>query len=195
MFLGLPTPALIGIFAGIIVLVIVLAIVSWYVRTMNKLRRLEVKVEEATSGIDVALTKRFDLLTKMLDTTKGYAKHEAETLEKVIKWRNGIPTDATMEQKSEFASSLTKAANGLSVVVENYPDLKANDMFGKLQAAITDSEEQLQASRRIYNSNVTIINTAIVTWPTSIVARKINLQKKEFFEAEEAKRVDVKMEF
>lgn len=195
MILGLSEPVLVGIIIGVIVLVIVIAIVSWYIGTMNKLRRLEVKVEEAASGIDVALTKRFDLLTKMLDTTKGYAKHEAETLENVIKWRNGIPSDATIEQKSEFASSMAKAVNGLNVVVEQYPELKANDVFGKLQVAIADSEEQLQASRRIYNSNVTIINSSIVTWPTSIVARKINLQKKEFFEAEEAKREDVKMEF
>ena len=74
-------------------------------------------------------------------------------------------------------------------------DLKANDMFGKLQAAIADSEEQLQASRRIYNSNVSQINTLIVSFPTSIVAKKINIQKKSFFEAEESKRADVKMEF
>ena len=183
------------IIAIVIVVLLVIIVVGWYISTMNNLRRLEIKVEEALSGIDVSLTKRYDLLTKMLDTTKGYAKHETETLEKVIKWRNGIPADATIEQKSEFASSMSKVVSGLNVVVEQYPDLKANDMFGKLQAAIADSEEQLQASRRIYNANVSSINTAIVTFPTSIVAKKINIQKKTFFEAEEAKRSDVKMEF
>lgn len=180
---------------AIIAVVLLVIIVGWYISTMNNLRRLEVKVEEALSGIDVALTKRYDLLTKMLDTTKGYAKHESETLEKVIKWRNGIPADATIEQKSEFASSMAKVVSGLNVVVEQYPDLKANDMFGKLQSAIANSEEQLQASRRVYNSNVSQINTAIVTFPTSFVAKKINMQKKSFFEAEEVKRADVKMEF
>lgn len=183
------------IIAIVIVVLLVIIVVGWYISTMNNLRRLEIKVEEALSGIDVSLTKRYDLLTKMLDTTKGYAKHETETLEKVIKWRNGIPADATIEQKSEFASSMSKVVSGLNVVVEQYPDLKANDMFGKLQAAIADSEEQLQASRRIYNANVSSINTAIVTFPTSIVAKKINIQKKTFFEAEETKRSDVKMEF
>ena len=181
--------------AIIVVVVLLVIIIGWYISTMNNLRRLEIKVEEAASGIDVALTKRFDLLTKMLDTTKGYAKHETETLEKVIKWRNGIPADATIEQKSEFASSMAKVVSGLNVVVEQYPDLKANDMFGKLQAAIADSEEHLQASRRIYNSNVTIINTALVTFPKSIVDNKLGIQKKAFFEAEAAKRADVKMEF
>src|SRR5690554_4788085 len=108
---------------------------------MNRLRQLEVKVEEAMSGIDVALTKRFDVLTKMLDTTKGYAKHEAETLEKVIKWRNGIPADATLEEKQEFANSLTRALSGLNVVVERYPELKADRAFSNLQNAIMDTEE------------------------------------------------------
>lgn len=192
MILGLPQGVIIAIVIVIILLVIIL---GWYISTMNNLRRLEIKVEESLSGIDIALTKRFDVLTKMLDTTKGYAKHEAETLENVIKWRNGIPADATLEQKSEFASSLSKVANGLNVVVEQYPDLKANDMFGKLQNAIRDTEEQLQAARRIYNSNVTTINNLIVSWPSSIVARKINVQRKAFFEAEESKRADVKMDF
>ena len=192
MILGLPQGAIIAIVIVVILLVIVL---GWYISTMNNLRRLEIKVEESLSGIDIALTKRFDVLTKMLDTTKGYAKHEAETLENVIKWRNGIPADATLEQKSEFASSLSKVATGLNVVVEQYPDLKANDMFGKLQNAIRDTEEQLQAARRIYNSNVTTINNLIVSWPSSIVARKINIQRKTFFEAEDSKRADVKMDF
>lgn len=183
------------VIAVAIVAAVLVIFAIWYISTMNNLRRLEIKVEEALSGIDVALTKRYDLLTKMLDTTKGYAKHESETLEKVIKWRNGIPADATIEQKSEFASSMAKVVSGLNVVVEQYPDLKANDMFGKLQSAIANSEEQLQASRRIYNSNVSQINTAIVTFPTSFVAKKINIQKKAFFEAEEVKRADVKMEF
>ena len=190
MFL-MSTGAVVGIVAGVVVLIIVL----WYVSTMNKLRRLEVKIEESASGIDVALTKRYDLLTKMLDTTKGYAKHEAETLENVIKWRNGIPSNATMEEKSEFASSLSKVASGINVVMESYPQLKADNMFGKLQAAISDSEEHLQAARRLYNSNVSVLNSTIVAFPTSFVANKINMQKKSFFEAEEVKRQDVKMEF
>lgn len=185
-----------GLIIGIVIVVVIILIIAiWYVSTRNNLKRLEVKVEESLSGIDVALTKRYDLLTKMLDTTKGYAKHESETLEKVIKWRNGIPANATLEEKNEFASSLSKVASGINVVVEQYPDLKANDMFGKLQAGIRDSEEQLQAARRIYNANVSTINSSIVTWPTSIVANKIGLQKKTFFEAEETKKADVKMDF
>ncbi len=181
--------------ALIVVGVVLLLVILWYIGVMNKLRQLEVKVEEAMSGIDVALTKRFDALTKMLETTKGYAKHEAETLEKVIKWRKGIPSDASLEQKQEFAKQLTEVANGINVVVEQYPDLKANSMFSNLQNAIMDTEEHLQAARRLFNSNVRIINQMIVTFPQSFVAKRIGMEKKEFFEAEESKRQDVKMNF
>lgn len=191
MILKIGTGALIGIIVGAVVVIILL----WYISTLNKLRRLEVKIEESSSGIDVALTKRYDLLTKMLATTKGYAKHEAETLENVIKWRNGIPANATMEEKSEFAASMSKVVSGLNVVMEQYPDLKASQMFAQFNVAITDTEEHLQAARRLYNSNVSTLNSLIVTFPTSIVANAAHIQKKAFFEAEEIKRQDVKIEF
>lgn len=183
------------IIVGIVIVVVFLICLIWYISKMNQLRALEVKIEESLSGIDVALTKRYDLLTKMLQTTKGYAKHEAETLENVIKWRNGVPTNATIEERNEFASSLTKVASGLNVVMEQYPSLKADRMFSNLQASIADSEEQLQAARRFYNSNVSHLNSLIVQFPSSIVAKKINMTKKSFFEAEEAKRQDVNLEF
>lgn len=183
------------IIVGIVIVVLFLICLIWYISKMNQLRALEVKIEESLSGIDVALTKRYDLLTKMLQTTKGYAKHEAETLENVIKWRNGVPTNATIEERNEFASSLAKVASGLNVVMEQYPSLKADRMFSNLQASIADSEEQLQAARRFYNSNVSYLNSLIVQFPSSIVAKKINMTKKSFFEAEETKRQDVNLEF
>lgn len=186
-------PILIGV--GVVLALIIIIFVIWYISTGNTLRRLEQSVEEAESGIDVALAKRYDSLTKMLDTTKGYAKHEAETLENTIKWRNGLPKSATMAEKQEFAGQLAQVEKGLSVVVEQYPQLKADTVFAKLQSAIMDSEEQLQAARRLYNSNVKNINNKIVSFPSSWVAKKINMAKKEYFEVEEVKRQDVKMEF
>ncbi len=179
----------------IIVGVLVVLIVLWYIGTMNKLRQLELKVHEAESGIDVALTKRFDMLTKMLETTKGYAKHEAETLEKVVKWRSGIPQNATVKDKEEFLSQMNQVASGINVVVEQYPDLKANTVFLGLQSAVANTEEHLQAARRLYNANVTRINTVIVTFPQSIVANAIHMEKKAYFEAEEKKREDVEFKF
>jgi len=179
----------------LIVLGLVLVIVLWYISVMNRLRQLELKVHEAESGIDVALTKRFDMLTKMLETTKGYAKHEAETLEKVVKWRSGIPQNATVKDKEEFLSQMNQVASGINVVVEQYPDLKANTVFIELQSAVVNTEEHLQAARRLYNANVTSINTIIVTFPQSIVANAIKMEKKAYFEAEEKKRADVDFKF
>ncbi len=191
MFLALGTGAIVGIIIGALLLIIVI----WYIGVMNSLRQLELKVQEAESGIDVALTKRFDMLSKMLQTTKGYAKHEVETLEKVVKWRSGVPKDATLKDKEEFFNQMNQVASGINVVVEKYPDLKANTVFLELQSAVANTEEHLQAARRLYNANVTRINSVIVTFPQSIVANAIKMVKKPYFEAEEAKREDVKFEF
>ena len=184
---------------GLVVLFVVLALIViialWYIGTMNSLRQLEVKVNEAESGIDVALTKRFDVLTKLVNTVKGYAKHEAETFEKVTKWRAGLPKDLTLEQKQEFMAKMDGVQSGINVAVEAYPDLKAEKSFLNLQQNITDVEEHLQAARRLYNANVSTINSRIVTFPTSVVAGMINMQKKGFFEAEVSKREDVEISF
>jgi LemA protein len=191
MFLEIGSGGIVLIVLGALVLIIAL----WYIGVMNSLRQLELKVQEAESGIDVALTKRFDMLTKMLQTTKGYAKHEAETLENVVKWRNGIPKEASIKDKEEFFSQMNQVASGINVVVEKYPDLKANTVFMELQSAVANTEEHLQAARRLYNANVTRINTIIVTFPQSIVANAIKMERKPYFEAEEAKKADVKFDF
>jgi LemA protein len=184
-----------GVIALIVIGAILLIFLFWYIGVMNRLRQLELKVDEAESGIDVALTKRFDMLTKMLETTKGYAKHEAETLEKIVKWRSGIPNNASLEEKAEFQEQMDRVAQGINVVVEKYPDLKANTVFLELQASIRNAEEHLQAARRLYNANVTKINHIIVTFPQSIVANMIHMDKKPYFEAEDRKREDVEMNF
>jgi len=179
----------------IIIGAIALLVAFWFIATMNMLRRKEVKVGEAESGIDVALTKRFDTLTKMLDTVKGYTKHEASTFENVVKWRRGMPEDMTLEQKQEFMQKMDQLQADINVVVEQYPELKADKVFTNLQRSIMDVEEHLQAARRMYNANVSRLNGKIVTFPISIVAAKIGMDKKAFFEAEVQKRADVKMEF
>ena len=179
----------------IIVAVLVVIPVIWFIGTMNNLRKLEVKVEEAESGIDVALTKRFDVLTKIVNSVKGYAKHEAETFENVTKWRAGLPKKLSLQEKQEFMGKMDAVQSGINVAVEAYPELKAEKLFSGLQNSITDVEEHLQASRRVYNSNVSRINSMIVTFPTSIVAGMVHIDKKEFFEAEISKRSDVEISF
>jgi len=180
------------IIVGVIVLLAII-VIGWWISTANSLRQMQVKIDEAESGIDVALTKRFDLLTKALAAVKGYAKHEAETLEKVIAMRTG--KGSSMAEKAEFANQSAEALKQLNVVVEQYPTLKADTQFTALQGHIADVEEQLQAARRLYNSNVSVYNQKIVTFPASIVANSKGMTKRDFFEAEAAKRQDVKMEF
>ncbi len=179
----------------IVVFVLLVLPALWFVGVMNTLRQLEIKVEEAESGIDVALTKRFDVLTKIVNTVKGYAKHEAETFENVTKWRAGLPKKLSLSEKQEFMGKMDAVQTGINVAVEAYPELKAEKLFSNLQASITDVEEHLQAARRLYNSNVSTINSMIVTFPRSIVAGMIHVERKEFFEAETSKRDDVEISF
>lgn len=174
---------------------LIFIIVLWFIATMNKLRHLDLKVQEAESGIDVALTKRYDMLTKMLEITKGYAKHEAETLENVVKWRGGIPNNASLEDKQEFTKQLNEVSSALDVVVEQYPDLKANTVFKELQAAVTNTEEHLQAARRLYNANVTHLNHLVVSFPQSIVANSIHMEQRPYYETEDIKKQDVEIKF
>lgn len=175
----------------IVVLVAVAVFVLWYIITSNTLNKAIVKIEEADSGIDVALTKRHDVLTKMIDTVKGYAKHEKDVIIETIKLRKGM----TMEEKNIANNKMNEAFSKLNVVAENYPDLKSSENFQVLQQSIADVEEHLQAARRLYNANISSFNQMIVTFPTSIVANTKGLTKKEFFEAEESKKQDVKIEF
>lgn len=179
-----------------IVVILLIALVAWYISTMNWFRRTKVKVDEANSGIDVALTKRYDLLTKALASVKGYAKHESETLSKVIGMRTGNIKDLSLDEKSKLNAELNEVQRGINVVVEQYPQLKADTQFSLLQNQTADCEEQLQAARRVYNSNVSTFNQRRVTFPSSFVAKRIGFREDlEFFKADEEKREDVKFEF
>jgi len=173
----------------IIVIALVAILLMWYISVSNNLNRALVKIDEANSGIDVALTKRFDVLTKMIDVVKAYSKHEKETLFEIIKMRNNM----TMEEKNEVNNKMNHNFEQIRLVVENYPELKSSENYKTLQLSIADVEEHLQAARRMYNSNVSIYNQTIVTFPSSIVASMKGLTKKAFFEADETKKEDVKI--
>lgn len=190
----LPIGAIIGIVVAVIVVILVISVIAWWIKTGNLLKREVVKIDESSSGIDVALTKRYDLLTKAVAVVKGVAKHEKETLIGVIEMRRPA-ADASMKEKSEFATSMTKAFDSINIVAEKYPEIKANQNFTALQNQISEVEEQLQAARRVYNSNVSIYNQDIVVFPKSIVANHLRMVKRDFFEAEETKRQDVSIEF
>ena len=175
---------------GIIVIVIILIIVGYVISISNGLNRSIVKIDEANSGIDVALTKRYDVLTKMIDVVKGYAKYEQETIFKTVELRKGM----TMQEKNDANATMEENFTKISALAENYPDLKASENYKNLQLSIADVEEHLQAARRLYNSNVSIYNQKIVTFPSSIIANSKGMTQKEFFNAEDKKREDVKID-
>lgn len=173
-----------------IVLIIVAVVIFWVIYVSNKLNKLIVKIDESLSGIDVALTKRYDVLTKMIEVVKGYAKHEKETLFEVVKLRDNM----SLKEKSDANQVMDENFKKINVLVENYPELKASENYKTLQLSISDVEEHLQAARRLYNSNVSLYNQQIVIFPNSLVAGAKGMGKRDFFEAESSKKEDVKIE-
>ncbi len=178
------------IIIGIVVGVILLFIICW-IAMSNGIKVAALKCDEALSGIDVALTKRYDVLTKMVDVVKGYQKHELQTLTQIVQLRSGM----SMAERQNVNNRMDQLSGQLNILAENYPELRSSQNFMELQRAIADVEEHLQASRRLYNANVTAYNTKIVTFPSSMVAGSIGAVQKQFFEADPIRRQDVKMNF
>lgn len=174
-----------------VIAVVILVPVIWWVSTSNSFKRMDIKISESLSGIEVALTKRYDMLTKLLDVAKGYKQHEKELFTEVIKLRKGM----SVSELNQAAAQMDSMASNLNLVAEAYPQLRSDQVFRELQAGIRDAEEHLQAARRLYNSNVTAYNTAIAVFPSSMVAKSQKAVKREFFVAEETKRSDVAMKF
>lgn len=181
---------LLFIITGIVV-VFVLTTVIWWISASNGFKRKSIKINEALSGIEIALTKRFDMLTKLLDVAKGYAKHETDLFTQVIELRRGMSVNEINEKSAQLDALSTR----IFAVAESYPQLRSADVFRELQSGVRDAEEHLQAARRLYNSNVTAFNTAVDIFPTSVVAKSQHLVKHEFFIAAAAEREDVKMTF
>ena len=175
----------------LVIIVILAGIFAWYISASNNIKKADLKVAEALSGIDVALTKRYDVLTKMLDTVKGYQKHEVETLTSLVQLRKGM----SMQERNDANRNMDKVSSEINLLAENYPELKSSNNFVDLQKGIIDVEEHLQAARRLYNANVTAYNDLIVTFPSSIVANGMGAARKNYFEAEPQKRQDVQMNF
>lgn len=177
-------------YLGISAASIVVVIILWAITTSNRFKVLLVKIGEGDSGIDVALTKRYDVLTKMVEVVKSYATHERELFTQIVKLRKGM----TPAEKAEANQRMDEIMKQINVVGENYPALRSSENYLKLKEGIMDAENHLQAARRVYNMNVSMFNRAIVVFPSSIIANMQHHTPKEFFEAEAAKRADVKMD-
>ena len=179
----------------IVVIAIVVILLLWFIGVNNALVQLRNKVRNQFSQIDIQLKKRYDLIPNLVETVKGYAKHEKETFESVIAARNGYAEAKTDSEKIEAAGELTKCVSRLLAVAENYPELKANTNFLNLQEQLKEIEDKISYARQFYNDAVMVYNNKIQMFPSSIVASIRNFTAEKFFEADEKSRENVKVEF
>lgn len=185
-----------GIIAIIIGALIVVVLPLWLISVYNTFIKFRNDVDEAFSTMDVYLKKRYDLIPNFVETVKGYAKHEKETLEKVMQARYSAMNASTTEQKIDSENILQGALKSLFAVAENYPDLKANQNFIELQNTLKELEADIANSRKYYNGVVKLYNTKRETFPSNIIAGIFKFTKKPLFEVETAEeRKNVKVSF
>lgn len=170
-------------------------IIGFVWTSYNAFVTLKMRIKEALSGIDVQLKRRIDLIPNLVETVKGYAKHEKSIFENVSKARSALMHATSMEQKAEANNMLTDTLKSLFAVAEAYPDLKANANFADLQRQLEDTEDKIAYSRQFYNSNVLEFNTRISTFPSNLVARVFGFNEEQFFEAQPQERENVKVSF
>ena len=176
---------------GAIIVIILLFITSTY----NGLVRSRNKVKDQFSQIDVQLKKRADLIPNLVETVKGYAKHEEGTLEKIIKARNAYLKADSLEDKVEANNEISGAMSKLFALAESYPDLKANTNFIELQKELKDIEDKISYARQFYNDAVLMYNNKIEVFPNNIVASLFSFKKESFFEIAEEERKNVEVKF
>ena len=174
---------------------LVLALAAALIALYNGLVHSRIKVDEAWADIDTFLKQRFDLIPNLVNTVKGYAKHERETLENLTKYRSMVANAGSMKEKAQADTMLTNTLKSLFAVAENYPDLKANTNFLDLQKQLTVLEEKLQRARRYYNGTVREYNTKIKVFPAVLVAGMLGFTPREFYEVADAEKENVKVEF
>lgn len=187
---GLGALGTIGLcFIGILFLVIIFVVLTY-----NRLVQLKVRIENSWAQIDVQLKRRYDLIPNLIETVKGYVKHERGTFEEITKLRTQIVT-GTPQQKAKANDMLSGALKSIFAVAENYPQLKANENFKALQDELAGTENKISYVRMAYNDTVMQYNTEIKMVPTNIIAGIFNFTQQEFFKTEEAEKENVKVEF
>lgn len=173
----------------IIVIVVAVVLVAWVISMYNSLVKLRNNRENAFADIDVQLKQRHDLIPQLVETVKGYAAHEKETLERVINARNGAMCAKTIDDKIVAENALSSALAGLKITLEAYPDLKANQNFLQLQEEIADLENKLSSVRRYFNSATREYNNAVETFPSNIMAGMFGFRKEVMFDLGEQRAV------
>lgn len=178
-----------------IIIAIIVIIAIFALTTYNSLVRLNNKVKEAFSTMDVYLKKRWDLIPNIVETVKGYAAHEKETLASVINLRNGAYDSMSDEEKIKANKELSKGVVKIMALAEAYPELKANENFKDLSQQLTRVEEDIANSRKYYNGVVRTFNDKVLVFPNNIFAGLFGFKEREMFEVDAAERENVKVEF
>lgn len=181
--------------AVIIILAAVIAVVMFFVLTYNGFIKLRNKTEEAFATMDAYLKKRWDLVPNLVETVKGYASHEKETLEAVINARNMAMNSNGIAELQQNENALAAGLKSLFALSEAYPDLKANQNFINLQNQLQQVENDILQARKYYNAVIKSFNTKRELFPQTIVAGMMNLEKKEYFEIDDEERGSVKVSF
>ncbi len=174
---------------GVVIGLVILAIIM-----LNKFISLNNKVNEAFATMDVYLKKRWDLIPSLVETVKGYAKHEKETLEEVVKMRSGDYDILDNEEKIKTNEKVTKGISRIMALAESYPNLKANENFANLAKELTKTEDEIAQSRKYYNATVRVFNNKVEMFPNSILAKLFGYHSKSMFEASADERDNVKVE-
>lgn len=180
---------------GIIILIVIIVLIIYIGSTYNSLVVLKARIKEALSGIDIQLKRRVDLIPNLLETVKGYAKHEREVFENVTKARSTLLSAQTLQEKADANNMVSSALKSLFAVAEAYPELKASENFKELQRQLEDTEDKIAYSRQFFNSNVLDYNTKIKVFPNSLLADMFNFREEAFFEAETEDRKKVEVKF
>ena len=161
----------------------------------NSLAKARQKIREAFSDIDTQLKRRFDLIPNLVETVKGYAKHEKELFDNIAKYRAASISGGSVEEKAQASNMLSGALKTLFAVAENYPELKANENFLNLQSTLQQIESDIQNSRRYYNGSVREYNNKIVVFPNNLIAGIFGFHEEKYFETDETERENVKVQF
>lgn len=182
----------------IVILVVVVLIILWVISAYNALVRMRNELENAWAQIDVQLKRRYDLIPNLVETVKGYAKHESGTLERVIQARNMAMSaqGQGVAERAEAENMLTGALKSIFALSESYPDLKANTNFLALQEELTSTENKIAFARQFYNDRVMVYNTQIESFPSNLVANNFGFRRRDLFELKiEEERVAPKVSF
>jgi LemA protein len=179
----------------IIILAVVAVILIWLIAAYNRFVVLKNRIDNAWSQIDVQLKRRFDLIPNLIETVKGYAKHEKKVFTDVTAARTAVMNATTLPEKAKANNQLSSTLKSLFAVAENYPKLEANQNFMMLQEELSGTESKIAYARQAYNDSVLSYNNGVQMFPGSIIAGMFNFKQREFFKTDEVEKANVKVKF